>query len=149
MLSAIRRFFDDEMTATPKDGGVDEGLALATGALLLEVARSDDEFSEVEQEEVVAIVRSKFHLDAEQADRLIALAEAERHQSTDVFQFTSLIAERFDKPRKLAVVESLWRVVWSDGVLEAHEDALMHKLGHLLGVSHRELMALKLRARDS
>ncbi len=149
MLSGIRRFFDKEMAATDNSNSTDDGLALATCALLLEVAESDDEFSGDEREAIIAIVRTKFELDNDQADRLISLATEQRVDSTDMYQFTRLVAEKFDRPRKLAVVESLWRVVWSDGVLEAHEDALMHKLGTLLGVSHRELMALKLRARDS
>jgi len=149
MLSGIRRFFDQEMAATESGEGADSGLALATCALLLEVAESDDEFSADEREAIVGIVRSKFQLDGDQAERLISLAAAERADSTDMYQFTRLVGEQFDRPRKLAVVESLWRVVWSDGVLEAHEDALMHKLGTLLGVSNRELMALKVRARDS
>jgi uncharacterized tellurite resistance protein B-like protein len=39
-------------------------------------------------------------------------------------------------------------VVYSDGVLDAHEDALVHKLSKLLGLKHEEAIALKLRARD-
>ena len=38
-------------------------------------------------------------------------------------------------------------MVYSDQVLEAHEDALMHKMGTLLGVRHEELMAVKLRVK--
>ena len=40
-------------------------------------------------------------------------------------------------------------VLTTDGVLEAHEDALMHKMGRMLGVRHEELMALKLRVKRS
>jgi uncharacterized tellurite resistance protein B-like protein len=49
----------------------------------------------------------------------------------------------------LAVLELLWQVVYNDGVLEAREDALMHKMGTLLGVRHEELMALKLKVKRS
>ncbi|HRX51545.1 MAG TPA: TerB family tellurite resistance protein [Candidatus Krumholzibacteria bacterium] len=146
MLDAIRRFFDTEMDR-PAEADAD-ALALAVGALLLEVAESDDEFAAVERATVTDVLRERFSLDADRAARLLELADAARRESSDVFQFTRLISETYDKPRKLAVVEALWRVVWSDGVLEAHEDALMHRLGTLLGLSHRELMALKVRARD-
>ena len=39
-------------------------------------------------------------------------------------------------------------MVFSDGVLEAHEDALMHKMATLLGVRHEELMALKVKVQN-
>lgn len=147
MLDAIRRFFDDEMDRAADAPGDD--VALAVGALLLEVAESDDEFAVEERRSVLAVLKERFGLDAARAERLLDLADQERRERSDLFQFTRLIGERYDKPRKLAVVEALWRVVWSDGVLEAHEDALMHRLGTLLGLSHRELMALKIRARDA
>jgi uncharacterized tellurite resistance protein B-like protein len=57
------------------------------------------------------------------------------------------VDENYPKARKLAILELLWDVVYSDGVLEAHEDALMHKLGNLLSVRHEDLMALKVRVR--
>jgi len=147
MLGAIRRFFEDEMDR-PEAAGED-GVALAVGALLLEVAQADDDFAAAERDAVLAVLKERFGLAEARAERLLELAESERRERSDLFQFTRLIAEHYDKPRKLAVVEALWRVVWSDGVLEAHEDALMHRLGTLLGLSHRELMALKLRARDA
>lgn len=147
MLSAIKRFFDEEIDAAPGDD--DNGLRLATCALLLEVALADDEFAAEEREAVAAAIRSHFPMDRDQVDALVELARREREDSNDLYQFTRLVKDRFPRDRKLAVVESLWKVVWSDGVLESHEDAMMHKMGTLLGVTHRELMALKIRARDA
>ena len=149
MLSAIRRFFDDEID-TRDDGGPavrDERLQLATCALLLETARADDDYDDAEHRAVVEAIVRQFGLPEDRVARLLALAEAERDESTDLYQFTRLIRERFERPEVLSVVAALWRVVWSDGVLESREDALMHKVGNLLGVEHRELMALKVRAR--
>ena len=81
------------------------------------------------------------------AAALLMVADQERRQSTDLYQFTRLIEDQFDRAEKLAVLEELWRVVYSDGQLEAHEDALLHKLCTLLGLKHQELIALKLRVK--
>ncbi len=146
MLEAINRFFRNQMApagSVPQDDG--HRLQVATCALLLEIAHADDEFSTEEQETVVNLVRREFQLTTQETTDLIALAEIERHQSTDLYQFTRLIAEQYSRAQKLTVLESLWRVVYSDGRLEAHEDHLIHKLAKLLGLQHTELIAVKLK----
>ncbi len=149
MLDALRKFFQEEVA--PDAPGVDDDrrLQVATCALMLEIAWADDSFSDVERETVTALVRNRFGLDAAAADRLLDLARRERDESTDLYGFTRLIKDGLPRPERLRVLDSLWRVVYSDGVLEAHEDALVHKLAKLLGLRHDETIALKIRARDA
>jgi uncharacterized tellurite resistance protein B-like protein len=149
MFKSISEFFQNEIGKSGQTG-IDETrrTRVATCALLLELAWADDDFSDEERKTVESTMRDRFAMDTEQVTELIRLAAAERKQSTDLYQFTALIREHFTKPETLGVVEALWRVVYSDGLLEAHEDAMMHKIGKLLGLDHRELIALKLRARD-
>jgi len=148
MLDAITRFFRSQMAEDTTSSADDKHrLQVATSALLLEMAHADDDFTASEQETVVELVRQKFQLTSEEAQALIDLAESERSQSTDLYQFTSLITDHFTHTQKLVVLESLWKVVYSDGRLEAHEDHLMHKLGKLLGVKHGELIALKIKVK--
>jgi uncharacterized tellurite resistance protein B-like protein len=148
MLDAIRSFFQSRLApeaAEPQT--VEQRLAVATCALLLEVAHADAEFSPAEQDVLEAIARERFALGADEIATLLALAEQERRDSTDLYQFTRAIAEHYDRSQKLAVLELLWRVVYSDGRLEAHEDALLHKVARLLDLRHSELIALKLRVK--
>ena len=151
MIEAIKRFFEERVQDRIDPGAAQAAAisanSIATCALLLEVAHADDEFSAEEQETIVGLVRAEFGLSPAEAGELIALAEEERRESTDLFQFTRLIGKDLDRSGKLAVVESLWRVVYSDGTLEAHEDALLHKLGRLLDLRHNDLIALKLKVK--
>jgi uncharacterized tellurite resistance protein B-like protein len=148
MLDAITRFFRNEMAEDSASTGDDQHrLQVATSALLLEMAHADDEFTASEQKTVVELVRQKFQLTSDEAQAVIDLAESERRQSTDLYQFTRLISDHFTHAQKLAMLESLWIVVYSDGRLEAHEDHLIHKLGKLLGVKHGELIALKMKVK--
>lgn len=149
MLDAIQRFFNDQMQSTTDTEQVTEHrLQIATCALLLEAAHADDEFSPDEEKTVIKLIRDEFQLTSAEATELIALADEERRQSTDLYQFTRLIAAQFNHTEKLAVLEALWRVVYSDGRLEAHEDHLLHKLAKLLDLKHKELIALKLRVKE-
>ena len=149
MIKGLKTFFQNSMTPAEEAGDDQHRLRVATCALLLEAAHADREFSPEEQLQVVRIVRERFDLTDDEASGLIDLAEQERQESGDLYQFAKLINDTFPRARKLAVVELLWRIVYSDGVLEAHEDALMHRLGNVLGVRHEELMAVKLKVKAS
>jgi uncharacterized tellurite resistance protein B-like protein len=149
MREAIRRFFMQrlEPTAENSEESAEKRLQVATCALLLEVAHADDDFSSGEREAIVDNLRRHFSLEAADAERLIELAEEERRDSSDLYQFARLINERFQRREKLMILELLWQVVYSDGTLEKHEDALMHKLANLFQLRHEELIALKLRVK--
>jgi uncharacterized tellurite resistance protein B-like protein len=147
MIESIQKFFQQRLEPTAGELTPQERLPVATCALLLEVAHADDDFSPVEREVVVQNMRRLFGVSAEDADRLIDLAEAERDASADLYQFARLINQHFTRTDKLRVLELLWQVVYSDGRLEKHEDALMHKLSNLLELRHDELIALKLRVK--
>lgn len=146
MLSSLARFFgadDEDQTSEASE----ERLRLATCVLLLEAAHADDDFLPTEKEALDRIVGERFQLDPAATAELLADAEKERRAGGDLYAFSRLVDRHYSKPRKLAILELLWEVVYSDGVLEAHEDALMHKLGNLLGVRHEDLMTLKVRVR--
>ncbi|MFH2052863.1 MAG: TerB family tellurite resistance protein [bacterium] len=151
MFKSFRIFFESRIQDGAKEGaqGEQHRLRVATCALLLEAAHADNEFSDEERRKIGGLVARRFQLDPGEAAELLELAESERAASDDLYQFARLINEGFTHPRKLAIVELLWEVVYSDDVLESHEDALMHKLGKLLGVRHQELMALKVKVKDA
>ena len=149
MFDSFREFFQEEVSPDTAAGADEHRLQLATCALLLEIAWADDAFSEDERKTVAAVVRRRFGLGDAAAATLIELARQERKRSTDLYQFTRLIREKLPRPERLQILESLWTVVYSDGVFDAHEDALVYKLTRLLGLKHQEAIALKLHARDA
>ncbi len=149
MFDSLQSFFRDRV-APAQD--VDEDarrLRVATAVLLLEAAHADSDFSAEEARSIEALLGRRFDLDEAAVGELIALAEQELHRSDDLFEFAQLINDRFPTERKLAIVQLMWEVVYSDGILEAHEDALMHKIGRLLGIRHEQLMALKVQVKRS
>ena len=148
MFSGINRFFQDRLAPTGSETDDIQRQQIATCVLLLEVAHADDTFSVEERQKVGELVGRRFQLGEEETNKLLAMAEQERQGEDGLFNFSRLINESYTQPRKLAILELLWEVVFSDGILEAHEDALMHKLGTLLGIRHEELMALKVQVKN-
>jgi len=73
-----------------------------------------------------------FGLDEATAGELMALAESERSQSIDHFQFTRLIVQHYDLGQKMVLAELMWGVILADGRVGDHEAYLVRKLASLL-----------------
>jgi len=125
-----------------------ERIDVAVAVVLLEVAHADKNFEPLEKRLVEELLKQKFTLDAAAARELLRLAEEVRADSFDLQQFTSQINQNFDREEKLTVMETLWRIIYADGVLDKYEDALARQLASLLRLSHRETIDLKLKVLD-
>jgi uncharacterized tellurite resistance protein B-like protein len=125
-----------------------ERLRIAACALLLEMALTDSDFNEGESHLISDLLQRNFEISAEAATELMEISRRERESSPDLYQFTREINENFTIEEKLDFVESLWRIVYADGVLDRYEDALMRQLTTLLRLSPREVIDLKLRVLD-
>jgi uncharacterized tellurite resistance protein B-like protein len=137
MLEAIRRFVNERLgTADRVPGALAPGqpdpVQLAACALLLELAHADGEFSAEEQRHIERNLVRHFRLDESTAAELLRLAEAERSQSLDHFQFTRLIAAGYDLRKKMVLAEVMWGVILADGRLSDHETHLVRKMASLM-----------------
>ncbi len=154
MLEAIKAFFARNVQLEPapseplevKEEPPVDRIAIAACALMLELAHADREFSRAEQDHIHEALMRHFDLPPDTARELMALADQERQQAVDLFQFTSLITEHYDEGQRMVLAEVLWRLVYSDGQLAKHEDYLMRKLAHLLDLKPAYLATAKRRA---
>ncbi|MDH3205204.1 MAG: TerB family tellurite resistance protein [Gemmatimonadota bacterium] len=135
MLEAIKNFFGSSMSppaAGAESAAAREDIQLAACALLLEIAHADSEFSDEERQHVELAMRRHFDMAGPEAERLLQLAEAERVQAVDLWQFTRLIANGYSVGQKMVLAEIMWGLVYADGELKAKEDYLMRKIFSLL-----------------
>lgn len=150
MLDAIRRFFQTSMSSEEGEAEPDReapDLKLAACALLLELAHADDEFSDEERAHLEAAIRRHFGVDPAHAEELLQLAEAERRQAVDFWQFTSLIDRHYSLAQKTLLAEIMWGLVYSDGDLVEKEHYLMRKISHLLHLKPGYLAEARKRVR--
>lgn len=132
------------MAARP---GADHTLQLAAAVLLVEVMRSDAEYSPAERHTVIEALRDKFSLADDEIARLMELADAASRDAPDLYSFTSRLNKGFSVGQKLRMVEYLWQVAYADGTLSHHENHLMRKLGDLLYIPRGDFIAAKQRGR--
>ena len=145
MLNQIKRFFQEHLVPTTQETAEQDRhrVQLAVGALLLEMTRMDGEIRPEQCARVEAAIREHFELSAEETKALIALAEAERHDATDYFQFTSLINAQYTPEQKIHIIEQLWAVALADDALHRYEEHLVRKISELLYVPHSAFVAAR------
>ena len=146
MLDVIKRFFSKATTDSEDPGKSDDhDIKVATCALLVEMARIDESFTEKETETILDILKNTYGVSADHAEALMAEAEKELVESVDLWQFARLINENYSREEKIGIIETLWQVVFVDGKMDKYEDYLMHKMVKLLRLSHKELIDAKLK----
>ena len=148
MLKHIKNFFDQHLVpgSVMDDAYSEHVLRLAIGALLLEMTHMDGEVWQEQREAVEMAVLKHFDLTEDETAKLLELAEEERSESTDYFQFTSLINNHYTSEEKVRLVELLWRTAYANKDLHMYEEHLVRKIADLLHVPHSAFIAAKLNA---
>lgn len=141
-----RPALESALEKSPQDEPFDR-TQVAACVVLLEVARSDDAFSTVEQTTLSAILEERFRVSGAAARELIDIAGKKREESVDLWEFTNLINQNFTKKEKIEIVEAAWRIIYADENLDRYEDHLMHRLAKLLQLRHSELIEAKMRVK--
>jgi uncharacterized tellurite resistance protein B-like protein len=151
MIESIKRFFSKTPGTASKtpEQYTDHDIRVATCALLVEIARIDEAFTQKEMDTIVEILEEKYGLLREHADALIAEAEKELEDSVDLWQFARLINKNYSNAEKLEIIETLWRIVYVDGKMDRYEHYLMNKLSNLLRLSHDQLIEAKINVLNS
>lgn len=142
MLNKIDSFFSKYISK--KSGKAKPHVVeAATCAVLLEIAKIDEEFTDEEQKIINNILKKKFSLTDEEVKNLIKLTSEELKESSDLWQFTNTINKNFSKEQKVQLIEHIWQIIYSDKHLKGHEDYLVHKLQRLMWLDHKDLIDAK------
>jgi len=126
----------------------EDPLRLAACALLVELARADGEFSEVERAHIAEILVREFQVTPPGARELMTAADESLREAVDLHQFTAVINARYGVTERAALAELLWSVVDSDGVLSQHEASLIRRMGGLLDLPPGALNAARARVAE-
>lgn len=147
MMNLVKRFFgkDRKIRSSDAKETTTHDIRVATCALLLEMAQINGEFSYSEQESIISILKRDFQLSDQYVAELIRASDEELRQSIDLWQFTNLINQHYSTEEKIRIIEMVWKIIYTDGKLDKHEDYLAHKLAKLLHLTHKQLIDAKLK----
>jgi uncharacterized tellurite resistance protein B-like protein len=133
----------------PQRAAKQNDAAFALAVLLIEVARSTDNRVDDREESLIerALVR-RFGLAGNEVVHLVKAAEEGAIQATDLFHFTRVVVDRFGEEERIGVIEMLWEIAYSDGVLTGDEDTLIRRVAGLIHVPDWERGEAKRRVRE-
>jgi|TARA_B110000902_G_scaffold36370_1_gene38441 uncharacterized tellurite resistance protein B-like protein len=110
-------------------------------ALLVHAAKIDENYEDKERE---IIKKTLIELGAENSkiDKMVSDAEVIEANSNQILDFTKEV-KSMSEVDKIKIVESLWKIIYSDNSADIYETNLMRRLAGLLYIDDKTMGELK------
>ena len=124
-----------------KDNVGDDKSYSNIAALLIHVAKIDENYEDKEKE---IIKKTLIELGAESSNinRLILDASVIEENSNQILNFTKEVKNALESD-KIRIIESLWKIIYSDDNADMYETNLMRRLAGLLYIDAKTMGDLK------
>lgn len=132
------RMLQKLLSGSGPDGDPEIGPRVALAALLVEAARTDGDYADVERRQIDRVLADRFGLGPAEVAALRAEGETVQAGAVDLVRFTRIVKDAVPYDERIGVIEALWDVVYADGARDIHESALIRKLCGLLYVEDRD-----------
>ncbi len=147
MFKTLKEFFESRLRETERDKEAGPHTTeLAAAVLMLEIGLADSSFDEIERKVMTETMKNSFHLQDDEIETIITLAEKEVDHAVSLHDYTRTINRNLAPEEKVRIVELLWKVAFADAVLDKYEEYFVRKIADLLHVSHRDYIRAKHRA---
>lgn len=144
MLNRLKTVFTEPVAETAEPQS--DELHIAAAALLVRAAQIDGSMDEGEAQLLRRLVGPHFGLQADAAAILLAEAKIAADEAGDLFQFTKRINAHFGEAHKIMLLELLWQIVLSDGVVDDYEANLMRRVAGLIYITDQQSGAARKKA---
>ena len=121
----ILKFFNKN---SEKSNTNEESINIA--CLLIHAAKIDENFTS-EEKEIIKKTVKKLYPDLDNLDAVISQAEQKENDSNHIQEFTKDV-KSLSIENKIIIIETLWRIILSDGKSDIYENNLMRRLAGLL-----------------
>ena len=92
------------------------------------------------------LIANKFNFTSDQAEKNLLEALKKSDDRIEIFSQIKIILNEMDHEERIDVIEMMWGVILSDGVIDDFEANLMRRMNGLLYVSGEESALAKQRA---
>ena len=110
-------------------------------ALLIHVAKIDKNYEDKEKE-IIKKTLIKLGAPSSNIDKLISDASAIEENSNQILNFTREVKNATESD-KIRIIESLWKIIYSDDSADIYETNLMRRLAGLLYIDDKTMGNLK------
>jgi uncharacterized tellurite resistance protein B-like protein len=110
-------------------------------SLLIHAAKIDESYEEKEKE-IIKKTLLELGVQSSNIDRLISDATIIEENSNQILDFTKEI-KNMTESDKIKIIESLWKIIYSDNSADMYEANLMRRLASLLYIDSKVMGDLK------
>ena len=110
-------------------------------ALLIHAAKIDENYSTIE-EKIIKQTLIEIGVENENVDELIKNAKKLEENNNQILEFTREV-KNMDETKKIKIVETLWRIIYSNNDADIFETNLMRRLEGLLYIDRKIMGNLK------
>jgi len=121
-----------------KDKGND---FVKVAALLIHAAKIDENFTKKE-EELISQTLLKLGVDKKNLENIISKGKIMEENSNQILDFTREI-KNMEKEKKIEIIESLWRIIFSNKEVDIYESNLMRRLAGLMYIDSKIMGDIK------
>ena len=115
-------------------------------ALLIHAAKIDETY-EKKEEDIIKKTLIELGAESSSIDKLISEATIIEENSNQILDFTREVKTAPDSD-KIKIIESLWRIIYSDDSADMYETNLMRRLAGLLYVDPKTMGDIKEKAKQ-
>ena len=146
MFSNLKTAFQN-ITSKNKNEDEYEGEDIqAVIILLLEACQIDGDTGKIELEYIKKLLINKFNFTPNQAEKNLIEALEKSDERIEIFSQIKIILNEMNHEERIDVIEMMWGVILSDGIVDDFEANLMRRMNGLLYVSGEESALAKQRA---
>ena len=132
MLKNLKNFLKSNNSEDNQDANYH--LNLLCG-LMIEAANTDGNIDSNEIKKINSLLINTFKESPANVEKVLNQCLENRNNSKSLFYYTSKINKEYDEKKKLLLIETIWEVVLSDGLVHDYESSLIRRLSGLLYIS--------------
>ena len=125
----------------------DNNLYVNIGALLIHVAKIDENYSEKEKE-IIKKTLLELGLSNDDLENIFKNSEEVEKNSNQILEFTKEVKNK-DETFKIKIVEALWKIIYADNISDMYEVSLMRRLTGLLYLDSKIVGDIKDKIKES
>ena len=110
-------------------------------ALLIHAAKIDEKYSDHE-EEIIKKTLSEIGVESMNVEKIIEKGKKIEADSNQILEFTKKVKNMAEQ-NKLKIVESLWKIIYSNKEADIYETSLMRRLAGLLYIDNKIMGDIK------
>jgi uncharacterized tellurite resistance protein B-like protein len=111
---------------------------VATAALMVEAALSDDSYCEAEKQMISDLLARHYELTNEEVTAIVSEAEKANENSDQILYFTRTVKENVEYEDRIHIIEMLWEMAYADGEISDYEANLIRRVCGLIYVTDME-----------